>query len=58
MGSHRSNKEIAATLGISLHTVKVHVHHIIQKLELERRSEVRDTLTGIGLASQLGGHVV
>jgi two-component system nitrate/nitrite response regulator NarL len=49
MGSHRSNKEIAATLGISLHTVKVHVHHIIQKLELERRSEIRDALTGIGL---------
>jgi two-component system nitrate/nitrite response regulator NarL len=50
MGSHKSNKEIAAALGISVHTVKVHVHHIIQKLKLERRSEIRDTLTGIGLA--------
>jgi two-component system nitrate/nitrite response regulator NarL len=50
MGSHKSNKEIAAALGISVHTVKVHVHHIIQKLELERRSEIRETLTGIGLA--------
>jgi DNA-binding CsgD family transcriptional regulator len=49
MAEHRSNKEIAAALGISLHTVKVHVHHVIQKLALDRRSEARDTLMGVGL---------
>jgi two-component system nitrate/nitrite response regulator NarL len=50
MATHRSNKEIAAALGISVHTVKVHVHHVIQKLKLERRSEICDTLAGIGVA--------
>lgn len=48
MGRHRSNKEIAATLGITVHTVKVHVHHVIQKLDLQRRGEIRDVLVGIG----------
>jgi two-component system nitrate/nitrite response regulator NarL len=52
MGDHRSNKEIAAVLGISVHTVKIHVHHVIEKLALDRRSEVRDTLIGVGLSSQ------
>jgi two-component system nitrate/nitrite response regulator NarL len=49
MAEHRSNKEIAVALGISLHTVKVHVHHVIQKLALDRRSEAQDTLMGVGL---------
>lgn len=49
MGEHKSNKEIAAELGISIHTVKVHVHHVIQKLELQRRSAIHDTLARIGV---------
>jgi DNA-binding NarL/FixJ family response regulator len=49
MGEQKSNKEIAAALGISVHTVKVHVHHVIQKLELDRRGVVRDTLERIGV---------
>lgn len=35
----RSNKEIAASLGIELATVKSHVHHLLGKLEARRRSE-------------------
>lgn len=49
MGEHMSNKEIAAALGISIHTVKVHVHHVIQKLELDRRGAIRDKLARIGV---------
>ena len=33
-----SNKEIAASLGIELATVKNHVHHILEKLDVRRRS--------------------
>ena len=35
-----SNKEIAAALGIELTTVKNHVHHILAKLDVRRRSAV------------------
>lgn len=35
-----SNKRIATTLGISVATVKNHVHRVLQKLDLSRRSEV------------------
>ena len=35
----RSNKEIASWLAIDLCTVKNHVHHIIEKLEVSRRGE-------------------
>jgi DNA-binding NarL/FixJ family response regulator len=34
-----SNKQIATTLEIELSTVKHHVHHILEKLEVERRGE-------------------
>ena len=34
-----SNKEIAARLGIELSTVKNHVHHILEKLQVTRRSQ-------------------
>ena len=34
-----SNKQIAARLHIQLATVKHHVHHILEKLEVSRRSE-------------------
>lgn len=35
-----SNKEIAVRLGIELCTVKNHVHHILEKLQLTRRAQV------------------
>jgi len=35
-----SNSEIAARLFISVHTTKVHVHHVLQKLGLRSRIEV------------------
>jgi two-component system, NarL family, nitrate/nitrite response regulator NarL len=35
-----SNKEIAAQLSIRLPTVKNHVHHILEKLQLRRRGRV------------------
>jgi DNA-binding NarL/FixJ family response regulator len=34
-----SNKQIAASLGIEVCTVKNHVHHILEKLEVTRRSQ-------------------
>lgn len=34
-----SNKEIARTLGISAATVKNHVHHLLEKLDVSRRSQ-------------------
>jgi len=35
-----SNKDIARQLAIGVATVKNHVHHILGKLGLERRSQV------------------
>ncbi len=35
-----SNKEIADRLGIATHTVKSHVHNILEKLALHTRLEV------------------
>jgi DNA-binding NarL/FixJ family response regulator len=40
LGSGMPNKMIAQQLGMSLSTVKVHVHHIIRKLEVGNRTEV------------------
>ena len=37
----RSNAEIAEALGVGLPTVKTHVSHILKKLGLSRRAEVR-----------------
>lgn len=34
-----SNKEIARALGIELSTVKNHVHHVLSKLQVRRRSQ-------------------
>jgi two-component system, NarL family, nitrate/nitrite response regulator NarL len=34
-----SNKQIAARLSIGLSTVKNHVHHILEKLQVERRAD-------------------
>ncbi len=35
-----SNKEIATTLSLSIHTVKSHIHHILDKLNLHTRLEL------------------
>ena len=35
-----TNKEIAAQLGIAIHTVKTHVHNLLLKLALRTRLEV------------------
>lgn len=37
----KSNDQIAEQLGISLATVKTHVSHILQKLDLKRREELQ-----------------
>ncbi len=39
-----SNKEIAAHLGIEVPTAKNHVHHILAKLQVRRRSQVAGRL--------------
>jgi DNA-binding NarL/FixJ family response regulator len=35
-----SNKEIARALGITTHTVKVHLHHIFYRLEVSNRRQI------------------
>ena len=49
MGDHNSNGEIASELGISIHTVKIHVHNVMQKLQINHRSQTRETLNAVGL---------
>ena len=44
IGAGLSNKEIAAMLNIELATVKNHVHHILAKLGVTRRSDVASRL--------------
>jgi DNA-binding NarL/FixJ family response regulator len=46
MGRSMSNKEIGRMLGISGATVKNHVHNILEKLALRRRSQVPAALSG------------
>ncbi|MGE3179021.1 MAG: LuxR C-terminal-related transcriptional regulator [Vicinamibacterales bacterium] len=48
-----SNQEIAAHLGIELATAKNHVHHILEKLQVRRRSQVGDRL---GWRQRTGPH--
>jgi two-component system, NarL family, nitrate/nitrite response regulator NarL len=50
----RSNKEIATALSIELPTVKNHVHRILEKLHVHRRSEAAARVRRHGLA-RLGG---
>ncbi len=45
-----SNKEIARRLGISVATVKNHVHHLLDKLAVRRRSQVSAVVQGMQLA--------
>ena len=39
LGRGLSNKEIASELCLSVATVKHHVHHVLEKLQLERRAQ-------------------
>jgi two-component system nitrate/nitrite response regulator NarL len=39
LGAGYSNSEIAAHLSISNNTVKIHVHNVLRKLELQSRRE-------------------
>jgi DNA-binding NarL/FixJ family response regulator len=47
-----SDKEIARRLNMSLPTVKLHVHHLLRKLNLQRRSQVILRLRGLNIISQ------
>jgi len=40
LGEGLSNKEIAARMHIAVHTVKSHVHNVLEKLALHSRLEV------------------
>jgi DNA-binding NarL/FixJ family response regulator len=40
LGEGLSNKEIAARMNIAIHTVKSHVHNVLEKLALRSRLEV------------------
>ncbi|MDD3164610.1 MAG: LuxR C-terminal-related transcriptional regulator [Oscillospiraceae bacterium] len=46
---NRSNQEIGDILGIKLATVKTHVNHILQKLDVKRRSEAKDAAESLHL---------
>lgn len=50
VGQGYSNKEIARDLSLSLGTVKHHVHHVLEKLQLDRRAQVP-----VRLSPQPGG---
>jgi DNA-binding CsgD family transcriptional regulator len=41
--ARQTNAEIARTLGISLHTVRHHIEHVLQKLGISSRREVAAT---------------
>ena len=47
------NKEIARQLGIGVATAKTHVHHILEKLKVERRSQAAAWLRRRGEAEAL-----
>ncbi len=49
LGENLSNKEIARRLGISVHTVKNHVHRTLAKLGISRRFEAQEVLARLEL---------
>jgi DNA-binding NarL/FixJ family response regulator len=51
LGSGASSREIAEALVISEHTVRVHIHNILDKLGLESRSEAASFARNHGLSA-------
>jgi DNA-binding NarL/FixJ family response regulator len=49
-----TNREIAADLHISIHTVKNHVHHILDKLEVNNRQDAAEVAVKKRLVSPSG----
>ncbi len=49
IGQGLANKEIAGALCIETHTVKNHVHNILEKLQVHRRADAIARLRGVGL---------
>ena len=47
----RSNKVIAAQLGLSENTVKMHIQRIMRKLQVQNRTEIVVRLAGLGPAA-------
>jgi len=54
LGEGLSNKEIATRLHIAVHTVKSHVHNVLEKLALRSRLEVAAFTHAIGGVDALG----
>ena len=53
LGEGLSNKEISARMGIAIHTVKSHVHNVLEKLALRSRLEVAAFSHAAGKVSTL-----
>jgi DNA-binding NarL/FixJ family response regulator len=52
IGRGMTNPQIAAALGMSIHTVKHHVRHVLQKLNLPRRTDAAVFATRCGLLEE------
>jgi DNA-binding NarL/FixJ family response regulator len=52
-----SNKEIATELNIAVHTVKSHVHHILEKLALHTRLELASFAHSKSLSNNNTNHL-
>ena len=55
LGEGLSNKEISTRLGIAVHTVKSHVHNVLEKLALRSRLEVAAFTHSTGAGKQVEG---
>ena len=44
LAEHRSNREIASTLGVSVHTARHHTEHVLAKLHIHSRYDVRKAI--------------
>ena len=45
LADHRSNREIAARLGVSVHTARHHTERVLAKLEIHSRHDVRRAIS-------------
>jgi DNA-binding CsgD family transcriptional regulator len=46
LAEHRSNRDIAARLGVSVHTARHHTERVLAKLEIHSRYDVRKAISG------------